>query len=824
MGMMNSSQSFQRHIDDVLRDIPDCFVYQDDVLVFSKDEASHLRTIKTILKRLDDAGLTLSLSKCEFGKESLDYLGYTVSAQGLKPIQKKIAALENFPEPSKQKQLLGFLGALNYYRSSLPRSQPTPSHPEPRSPAQVLDPLYKIATCKEAKKNFKKQWDSDKKYAEAFRDAKNLLINAVNLTFPVPSAPLALTTDASQTCLGAALDQYVDGSWRPLGFWSKMLQPSQQKYTTFKRELLAIKLALRHFNKEFNGRSIMVFTDHAPILGCFNSNTHQEYDPVAMNAISEIGQWTRDIRHKAGRQNFVADMLSRPGVAPGDAYLVEELAKVDVDPPYVAPEMTMAALEQVALLTLSPAAIAEAQQTCPQTKAHLRGEMPKNVKIGTVDMSGTKLVCETSDPLNPRPLVPESQRSLVVNLIHHTDHPSIKETIRRAAKDYYWPKLRKNVTDFVKTCHPCQVAKQSATVDPGIGKFPVPDDRFSYIHIDVCGPLPESYGYKFLLTIVDRSTKWLEAYPMKQASASECCQAFLQWISRFGCPATAMSDNGNSFVSNLYKDITRNFNIEVKYTPAYHAQTNGLIERQHQTLKNGLKAALIDMGDTHREKWFTALPWVLLGKRVQYQPHLDASASQLVLGKSVVVPGMLLGQPGPPLSSIQTRQLLDELYKLAARPPVPTSSPVTVNNIDHTLTATHVYVKQANPLSLCPKFEGPFEIVSRPSRSTVQVKIGAFANGESRLLTFHWSSCKVAHMRQGAEVGSRPKLGRPSKPSASSEVSANTDPDPPVAHTNDAVVPSFSPPSLTTNETRQNSNLPNRPIRTTRNQNPNYVT
>ena len=206
MGMMNSSQSFQRHIDDLLKNISGCFVYLDDVLVFSDNEEDHLATIEEIFNRLDAAGLTLSLSKCEFGRESLDYLGYTISAQGLVPIKKKVESLKNFPSPLKQKQLLGFLGALNYYRSSLPKSQPSGTKPA-RSPAQILDPLYKIATDKEAKKNFKKIWEADIKYSEAFNKAKELLVNAVNLNFPVPSAPLALTTDASQTCLGAALDQ-----------------------------------------------------------------------------------------------------------------------------------------------------------------------------------------------------------------------------------------------------------------------------------------------------------------------------------------------------------------------------------------------------------------------------------------------------------------------------------------------------------------------------------------------------------------------------------------------------------------------------------------
>ena len=155
MGLQNSAQSFQRHIDDVLRDIPGTFVYLDDILLFHDSEEAHLKTLETVLKRLDDNGLTVALGKCEFGKDHLDYLGYTVSKEGIKPIKKKIEALENFPPPLKQKQLLGFLGALNYYRSSLPKAGPTKDHPHSRSPAQVLDPLYKLATSKEAKANFK---------------------------------------------------------------------------------------------------------------------------------------------------------------------------------------------------------------------------------------------------------------------------------------------------------------------------------------------------------------------------------------------------------------------------------------------------------------------------------------------------------------------------------------------------------------------------------------------------------------------------------------------------------------------------------------------
>ena len=195
---------------------------------------------------------------------------------------------------------------------------------------------------------------------------------------------------------------------------------------------------------------------------------------------------------------------------------------------------------------------------------------------------------------NPRPLVPEAQRSLILNLLHHQDHPSSKETLRRASSEYYWPAMRHQIEEFCKTCHPCQVAKSSRTTDPGVGSFPVPDQRFSVVHLDVVGPLPESDGMKYLLTMLCRTSRWVEAYPMASASSIECCKAFMQWCSRFGVPRVAISDNGNSFVANLYRDIMRTFNIEVIFTPAYHAATNGAIERRHQTIKNALKASLVD--------------------------------------------------------------------------------------------------------------------------------------------------------------------------------------------------------------------------------------
>ena len=109
------------------------------------------------------------------------------------------------------------------------------------------------------------------------------------------------------------------------------------------------------------------------------------------------------------------------------------------------------------------------------------------------------------------------------------------------------------------------------------------------------------------------------------------------------------------------------------------------------------------------------------------------------------------------------------------RPPVPTSGKREILNIENTLTATHVYVKVDNPASLSPKFEGPYEIYSRPSRSQIEVKIGMFKDNRPRLLTFHWSNCKIANMREGAPAASRPKLGRPKNTSIPDQAWRPTD-------------------------------------------------
>ena len=152
MGLKNSAQSFQRLMAHVLSGIQNIFVYLDDVLVYSENEDEHMKTLTLMFQKLEAAGLAISPKKCVFGEPELDFLGYRVTKDGISPLPKKIEAIAKFPSPEKQKHLLGYLGALNYYRRSLPRM-------ENKNPAEILQPLYLAATIKLApQQSFPQYW------------------------------------------------------------------------------------------------------------------------------------------------------------------------------------------------------------------------------------------------------------------------------------------------------------------------------------------------------------------------------------------------------------------------------------------------------------------------------------------------------------------------------------------------------------------------------------------------------------------------------------------------------------------------------------------
>ena len=207
--------------------------------------------------------------------------------------------------------------------------------------------------------------------------------------------------------------------------------------------------------------------------------------------------------------------------------------------------------------------------------------------------------------------MPKPWREQVMRILHQISHGGQKDTIAKVSNAYYWPKMRQDVSEFVKQCQDCQAVKSYKTIRPPQSNIAVPDQRFSSVQVDIVGPLPPSEGYRYLLTVWDRTSRWLEALPLMEANAKNCCLAFINgWIQRFGLPKIVTSDNGNTFVAQLWQGLHQHLGIKVEYTPPYHPSSLGGVERKHRDLKASLKASLHQLADTEGSEWVSRLPWV----------------------------------------------------------------------------------------------------------------------------------------------------------------------------------------------------------------------
>ena len=155
-----NKQQFQRVLDHILTGLP-VFSYLDDILVYSQNKEEHIKTLDEVFKRLQDNGLTLSLPKCEFGKSEVDFLGYRVNKDGICPLLRKVQAITEIPPPQKPKELLSYLGMINFYRHTFKKLPPTNTCPYPRTTAEILQCLYTLATSKITAKKFQEMWKNN---------------------------------------------------------------------------------------------------------------------------------------------------------------------------------------------------------------------------------------------------------------------------------------------------------------------------------------------------------------------------------------------------------------------------------------------------------------------------------------------------------------------------------------------------------------------------------------------------------------------------------------------------------------------------------------
>ncbi|CAB0045137.1 unnamed protein product, partial [Trichogramma brassicae] len=507
----------------------------------------HLRELLTILKR---ARLFVNWEKCQIGRSEVVFAGYLISERGFEPPAAKVEAIARFPKPSDSTQLRRFIGMLNFYRRCLPRA------------AELMSPLTDLLRGLQKKKE-KLAWSAQAD--EAFERIKQAMASAVRSAFYHPGQPLALHTDASNTAIGAALSQrHADDDWTPLGFFSQKLSPTQQRYSTYDRELLAIFEAIKYFQRILEGRSFTIMTDHRPLSFALEQKS-DKFSPRQSRQLDFISRFDTKIVYTPGDENPVADALSR--------------------------------IDAITMPTTLNSAQISAEQQKDEQLTHLRGKAKTQASrrrdrrtfpclrraakrpeaIPTRESTSTGFRHGSHSLSSERQSYREASRAAILLAVDEQGHRALGEAMQRN-----WEISSHRTADSIMC-----TSTSSRCLFTRISKLPH-DDR----------PL---------------HTRWPQAIPIGDMSAQTVAKAFFHgWISFLGTPLTITTDQGAQFEGKLLAQLCKLSVQSNVHTSPYHPQANSMVERMHRTLKAALKCS-------PETPWTLALPGVLLGLRTTFK-------------------------------------------------------------------------------------------------------------------------------------------------------------------------------------------------------------
>ena len=241
-------------------------------------------------------------------------------------------------------------------------------------------------------------------------------------------------------------------------------------------------------------------------------------------------------------------------------------------------------------------------------------------------------------------VIPLLYRKEILSMAHDTPmsgHLGVNKTYHRILTHFYWPSLKKDVSQYCRNCHTCQMVGKPNQKIPKAHLQPIPafEEPFSRIIVDCVGPLPRTKsGNQYLLTIMCASTRFPEAIPLRNIKSKSVVKALVKFFTLFGLPKVVQSDQGTNFMSNVFRQVMLELGIQQLKSSAYHPESQGALERFHQTLKNMVRTYCFDPG----KDWDEGIHLLLFAIRESVQESLGFSPFELVFGHNVRGPLKLL--------------------------------------------------------------------------------------------------------------------------------------------------------------------------------------
>ena len=600
------------------------FIYMDDIICFSETIEENIRRLSILFETMRDNGLKLKAKKCEFAKDSVNYLGHTIKSDGICPDMSRLEALTESPEPKSVDDVRSFLGFCGFYRVYVINF------------TMIAEPLTRLL-----RKNAKFIWGEEQ--INARKELIQKLTNAPILAHYDPTKQTELRVDASNLGLGAHLVQ-TDGETRQLlACASRTLSKYEKNYSTTEKECLAIVFGLKKFRPYLFGRKFTVITDHCGL--CFLMNAKDLENRLARWSL-KIMDYDFDIVYNKGAKHQDADFLSRnpfkverekEKCEKGQDLLISsvrfEIESEPIDFEEWSPESTIIEqksdpiLKEYYKFCEHPELLSQNQRTKFQRSYELRN--------GVLHRKNNVFGVEKFVMCVPIKLVPQV-------LFYAHDSPTAghfgqRKTIWKVCQNFFWKGMTTDIKNYVRTCKECQFRKTNTQLTHSFqGSLPIPEKVFEIISIDLVGPLPiTEEGHKYIVTVTDALSKFAVTYPIISPSDEEIMEGLETRIFYvFGPPKVILKDQGTNLNSNYCEAVYNRWGIKSSRTTAYHPQGNGQTERFNKTLG----VALTTMIPEDKERWIEYLQPVTYGYNSVPNESTGYPPLELIIGHNSELP------------------------------------------------------------------------------------------------------------------------------------------------------------------------------------------
>lgn len=639
-GVNCAPEAFQKIMEDLLRGCEGVAVFIDDILIHAPSIQKLRERTAAVTAEIKKNNLTLNDDKCVYEKTEVEFLGFRIDANGMRPTDDKIKDVENCERPISATQVRSFLGMVTFMGSFI------------ENLSELTEPLRKLTG-----KNQFFTWGKEQE--RAFEEIKDVVANHVKTRgFFNGNDETWLCTDASPVGLGAVLVQeginMVTGEKkkRIIAFASKALTKTEATYPQTQREALAAVWAVEKFHFYLIGREFHLVVDHQPLAYIFKGEGHNNKRATtrAEAWAQRLGTYRFDVEVVKGEDN-IADYLSRKSLLNkipfNDQNGRNELGALTVQ---VNPLMRN---DYQAVTNKEMREASEKDEVFAKVREALSaGEWPKELQRYAAFKDELRI--QEGLILRGRQIVaPAAMRGRLMRAAHlgHPGSVSMKRTLRSSV---WWPRIDADIEEHVKQCMGCTVVSKCDPPEPMI-RTELPEEPWDFIAIDFHSP--NSLGVK-LLVVVDYFSRMICLRIMKETDAERTCDQLEDLFITFGYPAVIKSDNGPPFQSRKFKDWADSRDIKIVHSTPAAPWMNGEVESQMRGIGKNLTIAV-----AQKKNWKVELDKYVFAYNRRVHPVTGEKPLELFYKRKVrdLMPAdRNVEQSGPVLGEVRDKDKLEK--------------------------------------------------------------------------------------------------------------------------------------------------------------------